>query len=44
MSSTITYSQHIYGQFMNAEVFRSKAYLYDMFKNYGKPIDETIID
>ena len=32
MSSTITYSQHIYGQFMNAEVFRSKAYLYDMSK------------
>ena len=44
MSSTITYSQHIYGQFMNAEVFRSKAYLYDMFQNDGKPIDETIID
>ena len=44
MSSTITYSQHIYGQFINAEVFRSKAYLYDMFQNDGKPIDETIID
>ncbi len=44
MSSTITYSQHIYGQFMNTDVFRSKIYLYDMFQNEGKPIDETIID
>ena len=44
MSSTITYSQHIYGQFMNTDVFRSKIYLYDMFQNDGKPIDETIID
>jgi len=44
MSSTITYSQHIYGQFMNTDVFRSKIYLYDMFQHNSKPIDETIID
>ena len=38
------YSQHLHGQFMNADVFGKKAYLYDMFQNNGNPIDEVIID
>ena len=29
---------------MSADVFGKKAYLYDMFHNDGKPIDEVIID
>ncbi len=41
---TNVYSQHIHGRFIDTDLIGKKIYLYDMFQNDGKSIDDTIID
>ena len=41
---TNVYSQHIHGRFIDTDLIGKEIYLYDMFQNDGKSIDDTIID